>query len=189
MDQKPCQSRAWSSSLLPVFVASLAIVAAGCSDATAPARVALITTPTSSIALQQTPQYQVLNTSVTVTNTSAYPLAWSSCAVSLEKAGLPALPPGKSDWTSVWNRLCYILDVAAAISNPTVPPESLLAPGQSATISIVAPVGQQPYPEFDGQPGAYRFYVPLSIVVLGTYHQVPHDASVSQPFTLLPPAT
>ena len=170
--------------------AILAAIFAGCSDTTGPETVAAITTPSSTIALQATPQGPVLNTVVTVTNTSAYAMAWSSCGVTLEKAGLPALPPGKSDWQSVWTRACYILLAGAAVSGvaPSIPdfPSAILKPGETVTIQIVAPTGQQPYPTFDGQPGQYRFHVPLSISVLGTFHSVPHDLSVSEPFTLLP---
>ena len=174
-------------------VAAAAVVAAifaGCSDTTGPEMVAAITTPSPSIALQATPQGPVLNTVVTVTNTSAYAMAWSSCGVTLEKAGLPALPPGKSDWQSVWTRACYLLEAGAVLSGVATPipdyPSAILKPGETVTIQIVAPAGQQPYPNFDGQPGQYRFHVPLSISVLGTFHSVPHDRSVSEPFALLP---
>ena len=189
MKSKLGQSVVPSSMLLRSVAAAVAfVVVNGCSDATGPGTIASITTPTSSIALQKTPQSDVLNTTLTLTNTSPYALAWSSCGVSLEKAGLPALPPGKSDWTSVWSRACFILEAAASITDPSIPInlEAVLQPGQSVSIGIVAPVGQAPYQQFDGQPGAYRFYVPLAMRVLGTYHAVSHDLSVSETFTLLP---
>lgn len=190
MELRTCRNR-FEMTFARGVVSSLlmAILAAGCSDATGPENVVSITTPSPTIALQTTPQGQVLNTIVTVTNTSAYPLAWSTCDVTLEKAGMPALPPGKPGWEGVWARGCYILEAATALSQqiPTslpLYPEAVLQPGESTMIEIVAPVGQPPYQAFDGHAGQYRFYVPLSLEVLGVYRPVPHEMSVSAPFTL-----
>jgi hypothetical protein len=191
MDLIHRQNSSGVSVVCRVAIAALVVaVFVGCSDTTGPEKVAAITTPSSTIALQATPQGPVLNTLVTVTNTSAYAMGWSSCGVTLEKAGLPALPPGKSEWQSVWARACYLLQSGAALSGVATPipdyPSAILKPGETVTIQIVAPTGQQPYPTFDGQPGQYRFHVPLSISVFGTFHSVPHDLSVSEPFTLQP---
>ena len=190
MELRTCRNRVEMTFARDVVSALLiAAFAAGCSDATGPENVVSITTPSPTITLQTTPQGPVLNTVVTVKNTSAYPLAWSSCGVTLEKAGMPALPPGKSGWEGVWTRACYILEAAAAFS-PQIPttlplyPEAVLQPGASTSIEIVAPVGQPPYQAFDGRPGQYRFYVPLSLGVLGVYRTVPHEMSVSAPFIL-----
>jgi hypothetical protein len=171
--------------------ALIAASVAGCSDATGPETAVSITTPSPTIVLQATPQGPVLNTLLTVKNTSAYPLAWTTCGVTLEKEGMPALPPGKSGWEGVWSRACYILEVATAFSSQgpsTLPayPDAVLQPGQSTEIQIVAPVGQPPYQSFDGQPGQYRFFVPLSLEVLGVYRTVPHEMSVSAAFSLQP---
>jgi hypothetical protein len=102
---------------------------------------------------------------------------------------MPVLPPGKSGWEGVWSRACYILEAATAFSPQTATtfplyPDALLQPGESTSIEIVAPVGQPPYQAFNGQPGQYRFYVPLSLGVLGVFRTVPHEMSVSAPFIL-----
>src|SRR3954466_1936711 len=150
MESRTCRKRFKMTFARDVISAVLiAAVASGCSDATGPENVVSITTPSPTITLQTTPQGPVLNTVVTVKNTSAYPLAWSSCGVTLEKAGMPVLPPGKSGWEGVWTRACYILEAAAAFS-PQTPtplplyPDALLQPGESTSIEIVAPVGQPP---------------------------------------------
>jgi hypothetical protein len=103
---------------------------------------------------------------------------------------MPALPPGKQDWTMVWARICYLLDALAGQVAPgastLIGYETILKPGESATIPISAVVGQQPYPNFTGEPGAYRFYIPLQMIVLGASRDLSPEESVSIPFTLLP---
>jgi hypothetical protein len=171
-------------------IAGSMLLAAACTDSTGPADRVRIVPVTPTVTLQTTPQGQVLSTSVTLTNNSAYRVAWSYCGVSLEKAGMPALPPGKSDWQTVWRRICYLLDAAASQSgtaSPAIPFDAqILQPGESVTVPVSAIVGQPPYPNFTGETGQYRVRIPLSIQLLGTYRDIAPERSVSDPFTLLP---
>ena len=175
-------------------LAATLVVGAACSDSTGPGFGVTIVPASPSVALQTTPQGQALITSVTLTNTSAHLIAWSSCGMTLEKAGLPELPPGKGSWDTVWQEICFLLDDSpvAEAATPTSFGASLggpiLRPGESVTVSVSAPVGQPPYSSFNfkGEPGQYRFHFPLSAQILGTYYPVAHDLSVSDSFILLP---
>jgi hypothetical protein len=174
------------------LVATL-VVGVACTDNTGPTVGVTIVPAAPTIALQTTPQGQTLNTSVTLTNTSAHPIAWSSCGMTLEKAGLPELPPGKGSWDTVWQSICLLLDdspVDATTSSSfgTSLGGPILRPGESVSVPVLVPVGQVPYSNFNfkGEPGAYRFRFFLSEQILGTYYPVPHDLSVSDSFTLLP---
>jgi hypothetical protein len=173
-------------------IAAMLVVAVSCTDSTGPARGIAITPISPIVALQTTPQGQALITSVTLTNTSSHPVAWSYCGMSLEKIGMPALPPG-TGWDTVWQSICFALDdspapdatisssFGASLGGP------ILKPGQSVDVPVSIPVGQPPYStyNFKGDPGAYRFHFALSTEILGTYYPVPHDLSVSDFFTLL----
>lgn len=174
-------------------IAAMLVVAVSCMDSTGPARRIAITPTAPTVALQATPQGQALITSVTLTNSSEHPIAWSTCGMSLEKMGMPALPPG-TGWETVWQSICFLLDdnpapdvtisssFGASLGGP------ILKPGESVDIPVAIPVGQPPYStyNFKGDPGAYRFHFSLSTEILGTYYPVLHDLSVSDPFTLLP---
>jgi hypothetical protein len=174
------------------LVATL-VVGVACADSTGPTVGVKIVPAAPTIALQTTPQGQTLNTSVTLTNTSAHPIAWSSCGMTLEKGGLPELPPGKGSWDTVWQSICLLLDdspadattsssFGASLGGP------ILRPGESITVPVLVPVGQVPYSNFNfkGEPGAYRFRFFLSEQILGTYYPVPYELSVSDSFALLP---
>lgn len=173
-------------------VAATFVVGTACSDSTGPVeQVVRIEPAAPTISLQATPQGTTLNTSVTLTNASSRSLRWSACGVGLEKAGLPALPPGKRAWEPVWARICYLLAVnPAALSTTTAGDPiylgAVLKPGESVTIPIVAIVGQSPYPNFTGEAGLYRFRLTLSTEFMGTYYPLPDESSVSESFTLLP---
>jgi hypothetical protein len=177
-----------------VAIAAILVVGASCTDSTGPARRVTIVPAAPTVALQTTPQGQTLNTSVTLTNTSAEPIAWSSCGMTLEKAGLPQLPPGKGSWDTVWQSICLLLeegpvaDATASSSFGASLGGPILRPGESITVPVSVPVGQPPYSNFNfkGEPGEYRFHFFLSTQILGTYFQVPYELSVSDPFTLLP---
>ena len=188
--QKELRQRAVFCLSRTAIAASL-FLAAACTDATGPADRVRIVPETPTVTLQTTPQGQLLSTSVTLTNNSAYRVAWSSCGVSLEKAGMPALPPGKSDWQTVWRRICVLLDAAASqsASTPSAIPfdAQILQPGQSVTIPVSAIVAQPPNQSFTGEPGQYRVRIPLSIqLLLGAYLEIAPERSVSDPFTLFP---
>jgi len=178
-----------AAGFLRAAIAAILVVAVSCTDSTGPARGIAITPAAPTVALQANPQGQVLmTTSVTLKNTSAQPIAWSSCGMSLEKAGLPALPPGKRSWDTVWQSICAALDngpaIEATTSSSSWPGGSILLPGESVTVPVVILVGQPP--NFNGEQGAYRFYFSIFTEILGTYYPVPHDLSVSDSFTLLP---
>jgi hypothetical protein len=140
------------------------------------------------VALQSPQQGLTLNTSVTLTNATGHPVAYYSCGISLEKQGMPALPPGKSGWETVWSRICYVLELGPATLSSLFPDYvgEVLQPGQSVTIPIIAAVGQLPYPSFTGEPGTYRFHVSLFSQILGRYYPAPYESSVSDSFMLLP---
>ena len=174
-------------------IAALLVVAVSCTDSTGPARRIAITPTAPTVTLQTTPQGQALITSVTLTNTSSHPVAWSSCGISLEKMGMPALPPG-TGWDTVWQSICFVLDDSPAADATTSTSFGaslggpILRPGESVDVPVSIPVGQPPYStyNFKGDPGAYRFHFALSTQILGTYYPVPHDLSVSDFFTLVP---
>jgi len=191
--QKEVRERA-AAGFARVTIAAILVVGVSCTDSTGPARRVTIVPAAPTVALQTTPQGQALNTSVTLTNTTAHPIAWSSCGMTLEKAGLPELPPGKGSWDTVWQSICLMLDnipaADATTSSSFSPlfPSPILRPGESVTVPVVVSVGQPPYSTFDfkGEPGAYRFHFLLSTEILGTYYPVPYELSVSDSFTLLP---
>jgi hypothetical protein len=165
-------------------------ISLGCSDSTGPAERPKIAPASATMALESSPQGPRLNTSVTLTNTSSHPLVWSVCGVTLEKAGQPALPPGERTWESVWSRICYVLDVSTPATTRSLTSASslggaVLTPGASVTIPIIAVVGQQPFPNFTGEPGLYRFRLALSTELLGTYYPLPPELSVSDSFTIV----
>jgi len=175
------------------MIAAVLVVAVSCTDSTGPARRIEIIPAAPTVALQATPQGQALITSVTLTNTSSHPIAWSSCGMSLEKMGMPALPPG-TGWETVWQSICFLLDNSPAADATTSTSFGaslggpILKPGESVDVPVSIPVGQPPYStyNFKGEPGAYRFHFSLSTEILGTYYPVQHDLSVSDFFTLLP---
>lgn len=117
----------------------------------------------SRVAIQITPQGPLLNNPLTLTNTSAYPISWGACSVTLERNTYPfALPRGRAEWQQVW---------------------SLLQPGESTTIQILVPVGGG---GFVGEPGQYRFRFFLGQLIGGMYNQVPADRSLSDTFSIVP---
>ncbi len=174
--------------------ATAAVIAAGislgCSDSTGPDQHPKIEPAAPTIALESSPQGPRLNTSVTLTNTSSHPLVWSACGITLEKAGLPVLPPGERTWESVWSYICYVLDASAPATTRSLTSASsyggaVLKPGESVTIPIIAVVGQQPFPNFTGEPGLYRFRLALSTELLGTYYPLSPELSVSDSFSIV----
>jgi hypothetical protein len=162
----------------------------GCSDSTGPGHHPKIEPASPTMALESSPQGPRLNTSVTLTNTSSHPLVWSECGVSLEKGGMPALPPGERTWESVWSKICYVLDAGVPATTTSLTSTvslggTVLKPGESVTIPIIAVVGQQPFPNFTGEPGLYRFRLTLASVILGNYYPLSPELAVSDPFTIV----
>lgn len=192
MKSRPGQNKLLESTARGVArmaIAAVTMMGLACADSTGPVTFVQVVPAAPTVTLQKTQEGQVLNTSVTVTNTSSFTVVYSSCGVSLEKAPMPALPPGKSEWTHVWSMICALMDAAASQSSAASTSigvgESVLKPGESVTIPVWAVVGQAPFPNFTGEPGSYRFHVPVSIRVLGIYPPASTENVVSEPFTLL----
>ena len=163
-------------------------ILAACSDSTGPTRFVVITPASQTVALETAPTGKILRTSVTLTNTSSFPVTWNSCGLTLEKniSGPIALASDgpRPPWFTVWSQACYLAS-AEAIAYLTAP----LQPGQSVTIPFAAQVGQGfgSLP-FDGSPGEYRVHLTLATQILhNQYRTVPHDFSVSDPFTVVTP--
>lgn len=193
MKSRPGQNKLLEKTLVGVArIAIIAVVMVGvaCADSTGPLRFVQIVPASPTVTLQTTPQGKVLSTSVTVTNTSSFTVVVSSCGVSLEMAPMPALPPGKSDWTFVWSQICAALEAATSQSSATPTStglgESVLKPGESVIIPVLAVVGQAPFPKFSGDSGSYRFHVPVWVSVPGFYPPASTENDVSEPFFLLP---
>src|SRR5206468_3616779 len=106
---------------------------AACSDTTGPNRLVSITPVTQSVVLETGPTGKLLHTSVTLTNTSAFPVTMVPCGIALEKkiSGFVLLasdgpsPP----WFTVWVPICGLLS-AEAIAILAAP----LPPGQSVSV-------------------------------------------------------
>jgi hypothetical protein len=160
-------------------------ILAACSDSTGPTRFVVITPASQTVALETTPTGKILRTSITLTNTSSFPVTWDYCGLTLEKniSGIIELADGpRPPWFTVWVQACYLLS-AEAIAYYTTP----LQPGQSVTIPIAAPVGQSfSALPFDGSPGEYRVHLTLATQILhNQYRTVPHDFSVSDSFMIV----
>ena len=184
MEYRSRQTLHWKYFRMLAVAAGAAFVS-GCSDSTGPQGAVRIVPAAPTATMQTTPQGRVLNTSVTITNNSPYVVAYSSCGVSLEMLGMPALPPGKREWTSVWARVCALLAVNESFSIDLAP--ETLQPGESVTIPIYAVAGDS-FSSFSGQPGQYRFHVALAMKIFGSYHNATPEQSVSEPFELNPAA-
>src|SRR2546423_2562169 len=128
--------RAFQSARLGAVLA-VAILAA-CNDTTGPTRFVTITPASQIVAMQTAPTGRVLRTSVTLTNTSTFPITWDYCALTLEKKieGIIELADGpQPPWFTVWSPICALLS-ADAVARMTSP----LRPGGSVTIPIDVPV-------------------------------------------------
>lgn len=161
--------------VVPVLVA--------CADGTGPARLVSITPESQFVSLEQSPNGAHLKTSVTLTNTSSSSLVYDPCALSLEKKiegymladGEPTYP-----WVRVWAPICVLL------SSETVSIMRItLLPHTSVMIPIDAQVASSTFPQFDGSPGTYRIYLALQTTLVGVPREIPHDFSVSDPFTVV----
>jgi hypothetical protein len=175
-----------------IAIAGVLATAIACADATGPVPAVRITPAESSVALQTTPQGKALNTSVLVTNNSNFVVAVGGCGMTLEKAGTPSSPPGKSDWSTVWTKICYLLDALAGQStaSPGIAPwydyYATVNPGQTVSLPISAVVGDPTAPSFTGEPGEYRVRVPLAMHMLNAFRTASPEQSVSDPFTIIP---
>jgi hypothetical protein len=173
-------SRAGADIVRAVVVAGLVASAlAGCSGTTEPAGIVRIKPASPTVSLKATPQGRSLITSVRLTNTSPYPVYWYYCSLSLQrKASVVALSSASdAAWATVWSPLCVTLGAYAI---------SILAPGQSVTVPINAPVSQgTPPTSFDGALGIYRVHMYLSSQVAGENRPIPEELSSSDPFSLV----
>jgi hypothetical protein len=162
-----------------VAVACLTTLVA-CTSTTEPHSIISIVPQISSVAIQITPQGPYLNNPLTLTNTSAFPVAWGACSVTLERNINPfALPPGLPHWQEVWSPICIAFSTVAG---------SVLQPGESATVQILVPVSIGSGGGFAGEPGQYRFRLFLGQLIGGQYQAVPADRSLSDTFTIVPSA-
>jgi len=159
-----------------------------CSDTTGPSQFVSITPANESVALQTVPSGKILRTSVTLTNTSGFPVTWGGgCGLSLEKkidvVSLAAADGPTPPWFTVWWAVCT--EAVAVVSSPIL--YSPLQPGQSVSIPIdipVTPSGTQP--RFDGSPGEYRVHLMLTTQIFrNQYRLIPHDLSVSDSFSIV----
>jgi hypothetical protein len=169
------------------FVALLLVaVLAACSDGTGPSSLVSITPASQTVTLQQTPNGAFLRTSVTLTNISSNPVVYDPCALSLERKADPYVALSGDGptypWATVWSSFCAALSAEAIARIP-----QSVAPHSSVTVPVNAPVsvtlGQSQY--FDGSPGTYRVRLVLQTDIIGTARLIPHDLSVSDPFTLV----
>jgi hypothetical protein len=158
----------------------------GCNDTTGPTRFVSITPASQSVALENAPTGKILRTSVTMTNTSSFPITWDYCGLTLEKKIegpiLLAVDGPSPPWFTVWAQPCYAFATGSeAVAVFTTP----LQPGKSVTIPINVPVTLTGSLHFDGSPGDYRVHLTLATQILkNQYRVIPHDLSVSDPFTV-----
>ena len=159
-------------------------VLASCAEGTAPARLVSIIPASQVLTLQQSPNGAHLRTSVTLTNTSDQSVVYDPCALSLEKMIDGFTLVGSDDptfpWVRVWAPICVTLaSETIGIVHIT------LSPHTSVTLPIDAQVGASPFPAFDGSPGTYRVHLVLQTTFVGIPREIPHDLSVSDPFTVV----
>ncbi len=90
------RSRRTVSVVLSLAALACLSAAMACTSTTEPTAVVRIVLKSTRLAIQVMPQGLLLNNSVTLTNTSAFPIVWDLCAVSLERNTNPfALPRGR----------------------------------------------------------------------------------------------
>jgi hypothetical protein len=169
--------------------ASLALAAvvglAACIGTTEPVRLVSITPAAASVALQTTASGRVLNTSVTLTNVSKNPVTFDLCTLTLEKLKgvvfAEAADGPQPPWYTVWSQICVALKATNNSGFETVS----LPSGASLTIPVSAQVGQNGASSFDGSPGTYRVHLSLVTDIVGQVRTIPHDLSVSDPFSIV----
>jgi hypothetical protein len=150
-----------------------------CGGITEPTGIVRIKPASQTVSLKASPQGRSLITSVTLTNTSPYPVYWYYCSLSLQRkeSGVALSSASDAAWLTVWSPACVTLDSYAI---------SILAPRQSVTVPINAPVTQgTPPASFDGAPGTYRVHMYLSSQVAGENRPIPEELSSSDPFRLV----
>jgi hypothetical protein len=169
--------------LLSAAVVWVAI--AGCSDSTGPGARVKIVPVNKTVAVQTNPAgFSSIQIPITITNTSAQLIAYNTCGTFLEQ--------NTSDgWRMVYAQICA-LATDAAVDAGGMPPrlmEPTLAPGESASFTLVVPVRVQPLGPGDnsirGDPGEYRLRVLITTELFGTVVVLPHDASVSESFDIV----
>jgi hypothetical protein len=155
-----------------------------CTGTTEPIGLVSITPAAASVALQTTANGRVLNTSVTLTNVSKSWVTFDLCSVTLEKLQdvvfADAADGPQPPWYTVWSQICFALD-----SNSSGFETASLPPGASLTIPVSAQVGQNGASNFDGSPGTYRVHLSLVTDIVGQVRTIPHDLSVSDPFSIV----
>jgi hypothetical protein len=167
------------------FAAFLVVpILVACNDTTGPARFVVITPASESVALQTVPGGKMLNTWVTLTNISSKPIGFNACrGVSLERrvdiSANAALADGpKPPWTQVWTAPCGFEALAAVIGTGPLQPGATMIIPVNVLAGVIGAAG------FDGSPGLYRVHLTLATEILGVSGVIPHDLSVSNPFSL-----
>lgn len=162
-------------------VAALITVGAlsGCASTTEPVAALRIVPASQTVVLQPSTQGPTLSTSVTLTNTSALPLIWSSCSMQLERRDDIAVPASNTDagWEVVWSPICPLV--------LNLEPPVTLQPGESVVVPITAVAYSQNPGSFLGEPGLYRVQFFIGAMVAGDYRQLPRAASSSGTFTVV----
>lgn len=161
---------------LGIALLILLMTLASCATTTEPTRVINIVPASQTVAIQPTAHGSALSVELTLTNTSANPIYYGSCAVVLEREiDGPVALSTSGFWQVVWSPICGLV--------ATFPPPTL-QPGESITIPVTAIVGTN-IPAFDGLPGRYRARFSLATKVLGITRQLSAEESSSVPFNVV----
>ncbi|HUQ98858.1 MAG TPA: hypothetical protein VM166_05335 [Gemmatimonadaceae bacterium] len=159
----------------------------GCTSSTGPAARVKIVPANKTVAVQtNSAGFSSIQVPITITNTSSQVIAYDPCSGFLEQN------TGEG-WRVVYSQICAIATVGVEAGG-TSPPLLMgpnLAPGESATFTLVVPVTAQPVGREDssirGAPGEYRVRVLIVTEFLGQVVTLPHDASVSESFSIVAP--
>jgi hypothetical protein len=155
----------------------VAIAALQCAPHADPGAAVSIELSRQAASLEQTDQGPALKISATITNGSRQLVLLSTCEYALDQYRY-ALATGRisDDWLEVWRPACTSENSLAYIP---------LDPGEATSIPITVIATPALAPDFDAEPGTYRFRFFLSIMVGGEYRLLPRERTVSEPFTLL----
>jgi len=158
-----------------MHVSGFALVMAAvmaCRDSTAPAVPGVsISAPKTIHFTSQPSGYHYIAVPVTITNATGKQLNLGYCSESLERFSLVR-------WEFVWGPICLAMV-------QTLPP---IEPGASLTITVRAEDTTPGYPgfRFTDQANIYRVKLGLFIIEGTGGRPVPADASVSNPFEVVP---
>ena len=165
---------------------AMALTITACSDSTGTIAGVAIVPASKTIAVQTSASgFSTLQIPITITNTSSQVIAYSFCGSSLEQNTTQG-------WRMVYTQFCALLDDAPvdADASPPIPFGPNLAPGETGSFTMVVPVRAQPLGPVDqsirGEPGEYRVRVLIATEFIGRTVVLPHDATVSETFNVVP---